>query len=214
MFGAGCWQLLFATQPPPSLVHELVDTNDSRMQQVFFTGGRLYGAFDTTVNLPGGRRAGIAYYVIQPYPQNGSLAAVLENEGRVGVIGNDVTYPAIAAMPDGSGVIGFTLVGPDYYPSAAYVRFNTGGIQGDVRVAAAGLGPEDGFTGYDPCFGTDVARWGDYGAAALSNGQFWLGSGYIGQTCTLTQYLATGLTCGRTRAALGNWYTRVTAVNP
>ena len=210
----GCWRLLVDPPAPTAIVPELVDTNDSRMQQVFFTGGRLYGALDTPVNMPGGRQAGIAYYVIRPFPQAGSLAAVLENEGRFGVAGNSVTYPAIAALPDGRGVIAFTLVGPDFHPSAAYIRFNNSGIAGNVRIAAAGKGPEDGFSGYEVLGDSIVARWGDYGAAALSQGQFWLASEYIGQVCTLQEYLATGLTCNGTRAAFGNWYTRITAVAP
>jgi hypothetical protein len=210
----GCWRIFVDPPAPTEIVPELVDTNDSRMQQVFFTGGRLYGALDTPVNMPGGRQAGIAYYVIRPYPQAGSLAAVLENEGRFGVAGNSVTYPAIAALPDGRGVISFTLIGPDHYPSAAYIRFNNSGINGNVRVAAAGKGPEDGFSGYVALADSIVARWGDYGAAALSQGRFWIASEYIGQVCTLPEYLASGFTCGGTRAALGNWYTRITAVAP
>ncbi|MEO5843531.1 MAG: hypothetical protein ABIQ33_01685 [Caldimonas sp.] len=210
----GCWRLFVGPPAPTEIVPELVDTNDSRMQQVFFTGGRLYGALDTPVNMPGGRQAGIAYYVIRPYPQAGSLAAVLENEGKFGVAGNSVTYPAIAALPDGRGIISFTLIGPDYYPSAAYIRFNNSGINGNVRVAAAGKGPQDGFSGYEVYSDSNVARWGDYGAAALSEGTFWMASEYIGQVCTLPQYLASGFTCGSTRAALGNWYTRITQVKP
>jgi len=210
----GCWRLLVDPPAPTEIVPQLVDTNDSRMQQVFFTGGRLYGALDTPVNMPGGRQAGIAYYVIRPYPQAGSLAAVLENEGKFGVAGNSVTYPALAALPDGRGIISFTLIGPDYYPSAAYIRFDASGINGNVRVARAGLGPEDGFTGYVSEADSIVARWGDYGAAALSQGTFWIASEYIGQTCTLQEYLATNFRCGNTRGALGNWHTRISAVAP
>ena len=153
-----------------------------------------------------------AYYVIRPYPQAGSLAAVLENEGKFGVAGNSVTYPAIAALPDGRGIVSFTLIGPDYYPSAAYIRFNDSGINGNVRVAAAGKGPEDGFSGYLSLTNppSNVARWGDYGAAALSGGTFWMASEYIGQVCTLQEFLTTNFRCGQTRGAFGNWYTRVT----
>ena len=210
----GCWRLLVNPPAPTEAVPELVDTNDSRMQQVFYTGGRLYGALDTPVNMPGGRQAGIAYYVVRPYPQAGSLAATLENEGKFGVAGNSVTYPAIAALPDGRGIVSFTLIGAGYHPSAAYIRFNASGINGNVRVAAAGTGPEDGFTGYVSLAGSNVARWGDYGAAALANGTFWMASEYIGQACTLQQWLATGFTCNGTRGALGNWYTRISAVAP
>jgi hypothetical protein len=212
----GCWQIFAAPPAPTEVVPELVDANDSRMQQVFFTGGRLYGALGTPVNMPGGRHAGIAYYVIRPYPQAGSVAAVLENEGKFGVVGNSVTYPAIAALGDGRGVIAFTLIGPDYYPSAAYIRFNNSGIKGNVRVAGAGKGPEDGFSGYESLTDppSNVARWGDYGAAALSDGTFWIASEFIGQTCTLQEWLASGFTCSDTRGAFGNWYTRITSVAP
>lgn len=181
---------------------------------MFFTGGRLYGALDTPVNMPGGRQAGIAYYVIRPYPQAGSVAAVLENEGKFGVAGNSVTYPSIAALADGRGIVSFTLIGPGYYPSAAYIRFNNSGTSGNVRIAAAGGGPEDGFSGYVSVGESNVARRGDYGAAALSGGTFWMASEYIGEVCTLQEYLGSGFTCGGTRGAFGNWYTRISQVNP
>ena len=39
-------------------------------------------------------------------------------------------------------------------------------------------------------------------------------SEYIGQTCTLSQYLATGASCGGTRTTLANWDTRLSEVQP
>jgi hypothetical protein len=214
-FGPGCWQILFnPPQPPAAVTPELIDSNDSRMQQVFYTGGRLYGALDTVVNVRGGQQAGIAYYAIRPFAHNGSVIGVVENEGKIGVAGNNVNYPAIAALPDGRGIIAFTLVGADYHPSAAYIHLGPNGHEGPVRVAAAGKGPEDGFTGY-AAFGADVARWGDYGAAAVADGDFWLASEYIGQRCTFAQYVMAPFgSCGGTRVALGNWYTRISRVNP
>ena len=52
-FGVGCWNFLFLKRPPPAVTPELLDSNDSRMQQVFYTGGRLYGALDTALNVRG-----------------------------------------------------------------------------------------------------------------------------------------------------------------
>ena len=75
----GCWRLLVDPPAPTEIVPQLVDTNDSRMQQVFFTGGRLYGALDTPVNMPGGRQAGIAYYVIRPFVTDASRGAPTPN---------------------------------------------------------------------------------------------------------------------------------------
>ncbi|MGZ5132638.1 MAG: hypothetical protein ACXWJ1_15125, partial [Caldimonas sp.] len=214
-FGTGCWNYLFFSQQPAELTPEMIDSNDSRMQQVFYTGGRLYGALDTAVTVRGGQQAGIAYYAIRPFAQNGSVVGVLENEGKIGVAGNHANYPAIAAFPDGRGIIAFTLVGADHHPSAAYVHLGPNGHEGPVRVAAEGKGPEDGFTGYQAFGETSAARWGDYGAVAVDSGEFWLASEYIGQTCTLVQYVSAPFgSCGGTRVTLGNWYTRISRVRP
>jgi hypothetical protein len=70
----------------------------------------------------------------------------------------------------------FTLVGPDFFPSAATINLtddNPG-----ITVVAAGAAPEDGFSGYPPRGNT--ARWGDYSAAAVSpDGTIWLATEYI-----------------------------------
>jgi len=82
---------------------------------------------------------------------------------------------------------------------------------GPLQIVAAGKGPDDGFTAYNPTsqFGTRQ-RWGDYGAATVDGTTIWIASEYIGQTCTLTEYVNSGLACGGTRTGLGNWYTRIT----
>ena len=215
-FGTGCWNYLFTAQPPTSVTPELLDSNDSRMQQVFFTGGRLYGALDTVVTVRGKQQAGIGYYAIRPYAQQGSVVGVVDYEGKLGVAGNNVTYPAIAVRDDGVGVIAFTLVGADHYPSAAYVRLGRNGHEGAVQVAAEGVGPDDGFTGYEAFNpGTTSVRWGDYGAAVVDGDDIWLASEYIAQNCSLTSWLATPRgSCNGTRVTLGNWATRISRVRP
>lgn len=215
-FGVGCWNFLFNSQPPAVLTPELLDSNDSRMQQVFYAGGRLYGALDSVVNVRGTQQAGIAYYAIRPYAQHGSVVAVVENEGKIGVAGNNANYPAMAMRPDGSGVIAFTLVGADHHPSAAYVRLGPNGHEGPVRIAAAGQGPADGFTGYEPFNpGTSNARWGDYGAAVVDGDDIWVASEYIAQTCSLATYVSAPFgSCGGSRVTLGNWGTRISRIRP
>jgi hypothetical protein len=186
------------------------------MQQVMWAGGKLYGALDTVVRVGGVERAGIAYYAIRPWASHGSVAAVLQHEGKIAVRGNHVSYPAIAALRSGKGAIAFTLVGPHHFPSAAYVVFGANGEHGPVRVAAAGKGPDDGFSGYVPFSGTTVGRWGDYGAAAVDGDDIWIASEYIGQTCSFAEYAdfsAFG-SCGGTRVTLGNWYTRISRIDP
>jgi hypothetical protein len=90
-------------------------------------------------------------------------------------------FPAIGVNNAGNGAMVFTLVGPDVYPSAAYVAINASSGAGDVHIAGPGAGPEDGFSGYK-AFGADgrTARWGDYSAAAVdAGGNIWLATEYI-----------------------------------
>ena len=217
-FGVGCWTFLFGgtTPPPAAVAPELIDSNDSRMQQVVYTGGRLYSALDTVVNVQGGQQAGIAYYAIRPFAQHGSVIGIVEAQGKVGVAGNNVNYPAIAALRDGTGIIAFTLVGADHFPSAAYVHLGPNGHDGPIRIAANGKGPDDGFTGYEAFnAGTANSRWGDYGAAVVEGNNIWIASEYIGQTCTLAQYVASPFgSCNGTRVTLGNWGTRISLIRP
>lgn len=185
--------------------HQL-DGNDSRMQQVMFANGKLWGALDTDVNVGGEDRAGIAYYVINP---NAGKIAV---QGQLGAEGTDFTYPAIGVLQSGRGVMAFTLTGDDAFPSAAYTGIDAKVGAGDVHVAAQGVGPNDGFTQYRT-FGAGAPRWGDYGAAAVMGNSIWVASEYIAQTCDFATYKADP-TCGGTRGALGNWSTHISQVNP
>ena len=107
----------------------------------------------------------------------------------------------------------FTLVGNDYFPSSAYASIDEVSGVGDIHVAAAGLGPQDGFSEYSVL--SSRSRWGDYGAAALDGNSIWFASEYIAQTCTVAQYTTGAIgSCGGTRTSLGNWGTRISKVTP
>ncbi|HVJ08123.1 MAG TPA: hypothetical protein VM554_07050 [Acidisarcina sp.] len=178
-----------------------LDSNDSRMQQVYYANGRLWAALDTGVTFDGIHAlAGAAYFVLNP--NSGHVMT----QGYLAVPNNNVTYPAIAATANGRGAMAFTLTGPDFYPSAGYASVDAIAGAGTVQLAAAGVGPSDGFTGY-PQY-SNRPRWGDYGAAVATGNDIWLASEYIGQSCTLAQWMADS-TCGATRAKLGNWDTRI-----
>ena len=105
----------------------------------------------------------------------------------------------------------FTVVGADYYPSAGYAAIDASVGVGDIHIATAGLGPDDGFTSYKYYVGNPPrTRWGDYGAAVADGNSMWIASEYIGQTCTLAQYESTPFgSCGGTRTTLGNCDTRI-----
>jgi hypothetical protein len=189
-------------------------SNDSRMQQVSYANGRLWGALDTGLvfdDNPNVVVAGIAYFVLNP------SSLTVAKQGYIGLENNNLTYPALAVNQSGRGAVAFTVVGPDNFPSAGYASLDTKIGAGDIHVAAAGAGPQDGFSEYYSLSqgvsnppGRIRPRWGDYGAAAVDGGNIWIASEYIGQTCTFTDYLASPFgRCGGTRGSLGNWDTRI-----
>ncbi|MEI7037169.1 hypothetical protein [Fulvimonas yonginensis] len=181
--------------------------NDSRMQQVSFANGKVWGTLDTDVLLgDGSHGSGIAYFVIDP-----KSAGVFAN-GTLSLPDANLTYGAAAVTQSGRGVIAFTVVGPNDHPSAGYAGLDALQGAGDVHIAKAGAGPWDGFTGI-PYLAGNRPRWGDYGAAAAEGNTIWLASEYIAQSCTLAEYLTPPLfTCGGTRGALGNWATRISKI--
>ncbi len=181
--------------------------NDSRMQQVSYANGKLWGTLDTDVLLgDGSHGSGINYFVINPH--SGGIFA----NGTLALPDANLTYGAAAVTQSGRGVIAFTVVGSNDYPSAGYAGLDAKLGAGDVHIAAAGAGPWDGFTGI-PYLGGGRPRWGDYGAASADGNTIWIASEYIAQTCTLTDYLTAPLfQCGGKRGALGNWATRISAI--
>jgi hypothetical protein len=64
----GCWRLLFGGQPAHNEVVSTPDSNDTRMQQVTYANGKLWGALDTALTVGPGNtnRAGVAWYVLKP----------------------------------------------------------------------------------------------------------------------------------------------------
>jgi hypothetical protein len=215
-FGPGCWQFLFVDEPAHHEVISRPDSNDSRMQQTWYANGKLWGALDTALTVNGENKAGIAYFIVDPDVQNDSIEVEIVKQGYLGLKDTNLTYPAIATTPDGRGVMAFTVVGEDTFPSAGYAGIDARVGAGDVHIAAAGVGVTDGFTSYKAFVGDPPrTRWGDYGAAALDGNSIWIGSEYINQSCTLAQYVSSPFgSCGGTRTALANWGTRISKVTP
>ncbi len=196
-----------------------LDSLDSRMQQVMYANGLLYGSHGTAVDVGVdqaslAQQTGLAWYVTAPSTAaNGNLTTAVVQQGRVATARNNVLMPSLGVRADGSAVIGVTLVGLDHYPSAASVDLTVGAGTGPIEVLAEGVGPEDGFAGYR-LFGARP-RWGDYGAAAIdpATGQLWVANEWIAQSCTFAQYQAAPFgQCGGTRTALANWSTRISRV--
>jgi len=225
--GLGCWRLVFN---PPAPAHDEVvsrpDSNDSRMQQVTYANGKLWGALDTALNPDGGpQRAGIEYFVVNPH--SGKLVL----SGYLGMTGHDFTYPAIGVTASGRGVMAFTDTGNALNPSAAYASIDAVFGAGPVSDIATGAAPDDGFTSYKSQVGAPPrTRWGDYGAAAVDGSSIWIASEYIASSCDYSPwggpFFVGGTgdnllgTCGGAshgpggRTALANWSTRVSKLTP
>jgi hypothetical protein len=224
----GCWRLLFGGQPAHNEVISTPDSNDTRMQQVMYANGKLWGALDTALNPDGGaQRAGIAYYIINPSSSKIAL------QGYLGAAGHDFTYPAIGVTASGRGVMAFTASGDSLNPSAAMAPMDAivGAGPWSVLNGGTGAAQDDGFTSYKAQVGNPPrTRWGDYGYAAVDGSSVWIASEYIAQSCNYTAwggpFFAGGTgdnllgTCaGPThgpglRTALGNWATRISKLTP
>jgi hypothetical protein len=227
--GVGCWKLLF--NPPEPAHNEVIsrpDSNDTRMQQVMYANGKLWGALDTSVNPDSGpARAGIAYFIVNP------SAGKVVNQGYLGAAGYDFTYPAIGVTPSGRGVMAFTATGDTLNPSAGYAPIDAKAGVGDWNVVPGGAGAaqDDGFTSYKSQVGNPPrTRWGDYGAAAVDGNSIWIASEYIAHACDYATWggrffgASTGDnklgTCAPSpgaagpRAALGNWSTFISKFTP
>jgi hypothetical protein len=196
-------------------VESTMDSNDTRMQQVTFADGKLYGALDTAVKVGGATKAGIGWYIVRPETSAHSVEGDLLAQGQLGLAGNNLTYPAIGITAQGKGVMAFTLAGDGFFPSSAFAAFDGRTGAGDIFVAKAGVGPQDGFSGYKAFGNPPRPRWGDYGATAVDGNTLWIASEYIGQTCTLAEYETAPFgSCGGTRTALANWDTRISHIQP
>jgi hypothetical protein len=227
--GIGCWRLLFN---PPGPAHDevisLLDSNDSRIQQVMWANGKLWGSLDTALNPDGGpQRAGIEWFIVNPH------AGKLVMQGYLGASGVDFTYPAIGVTASGRGVMAFTASGDTLNPSAAYASIDAIAGVGSWNIVPGGVGaaPDDGFTSYKSQVGNPPrTRWGDYGAAAVDGHSIWIASEYIAHPCEYADWggpffvggagdnllgTCAGASHGPgSRAALGNWSTRISKLTP
>ncbi len=184
----------------------LLNSNDDRMNQVVYAAGKLWSGLNTVIGTDNGassktNRVGIAYFIVSPSANGGIADGTIVKQGYVSVKNNDnVMFPSIGVNAAGKGVMTFTLSGQQYFPSSAYAPIDATNGAGDVHIAAAGVVPADGFTGYAAFGGNGVERWGDYSAAvADASGNVWLASEWIP---------------GSLFPRLANWGTFISKVQP
>jgi hypothetical protein len=170
----------FGASLAPPQPEGALDSGDTRMQQVFFAQGLLWTGVTTVVQQGSEFVAGAAYFVIRPDFDDDHVHARIRKQGYITVAGQNILYPAIAVNRKGEGIVGFTISGPGFFPSAAYARINAEDGAGSVHVLGPGAIPDDGFTMYPQFGGSGVGRWGDYSAAAVDeHGNLWFATEYI-----------------------------------
>jgi len=174
---------------------------DSRILSVVYAGGRLFATFATEVEDETGKGlVGGGYVILSPTFRSGVLASSVLKQDYLVTKNNNILRPAVSVNAQGRGAIAFTLVGPDYYPSSAFVPVDTMSLPSAIQIAAAGVLPEDGFTGYPGGSAPGTARWGDYSTAVTSaDGTIWM----------VSEYIPAGI-----RTELANWGTFVAQYIP
>jgi hypothetical protein len=95
----------------------------------------------------------------------------------------------------------FSVVGEDFFPSAAYALLDAVNGAGPMIISGPGVAPDDGFSGYAPFAKRGAARWGDYSAAVSDEfGNIWMGAEMIPDNPPFI--------------LAANWSTFITAVAP
>jgi len=153
------------------------------MQEVQYINGVLVGALNTAVNVPGdaGARAGVAWFVVRPQVSHGTVSASTRvvRQGYLAQQGQYLLYPHVNMTGNGAMAMTFGFGGPGSYLSAAYATAPAGKGFGTIKLAAAGVAPDNGFTGTKKFGG--VGRWGDYSNGQIIPGtnKVWLATQYI-----------------------------------
>ena len=179
---------------------EKLDSGDFRVISATYSSGRLWATLSSQMlDTAGAPRIASEYFAFSPQINGPFFTATLVTQGVVSQPGASLLYPAIAVNAQQKGGIVFTLVGPNDYPSAAFVPVSNNTV-GAIQIARAGNEPEDGFSGYRAFGGNGVARWGDYSAAAVdTDGVIWM---------------ATEYTPDIARTVNANWCTYITRLQP
>jgi hypothetical protein len=201
--------------PPQNVTLGTIDTGDSRILDVRYAKNRLWAVLGTAAQVSGVNRTAVGWYIINPSSSKDGVSGTVLKEGVLASEGESLAYPTVGVTATGRGVIGFSRVGENTFPSVGYAAIDDRvGAGSEIHEIEAGKSPQDGFTEYPP-IGGNRPRWGDYSAAAVDGNFVYVASEYIEQgPCTLEQFIADGFTCAGKRTSLANWSTRVAKLRP
>ncbi|MGB8345455.1 MAG: hypothetical protein WCD86_11255 [Ktedonobacteraceae bacterium] len=168
------------TQEPTTGV---VTPDFDAVYELEYINGHLDDTLDTAITIPGdtATRDGVAWFQVQPVLSGKVIShkTYILNQGYVADSGNYLLYPHINENAAGQMAMAFTLGGPNTFLSAAYAIMPSGSKHfNQAKIAAAGVEPDNGFTGTSEFGG--VGRWGDYSNGEVdTSGNFWFATEYI-----------------------------------
>ena len=182
-----------------------LSSGDTRMTTVTYSQGHLYSALETSfAGAARGTNSGFTYFSVAPsVDSSGNVSGTVNRQGYVQIAGETVSYPAFGINSTGGAVITCSLIGPDFYPSAAFVPLDSHLKGTRLFISSPGAAPSDGFTGYAAYGGSGIARWGDYSEAqADENGTIWMAQEMVSSKSSTV------------RSSLANYGTHITKVTP
>ncbi len=189
----------------------LIDTSDSRILDARYANGKLWAVLGTAAEVTGAQRAGVGWFILSASVNSKGVSAKMRSQGILALEGESLAYPTLGVTASGRGIIGFTRVGENLFPSVGYASLDDVAGVGMVHMIEEGKSPQDGFTEYEG----GRPRWGDYGAAAVDGSTVYLAGQYIEQPpCTVTDFINTGGSCFGYRTTFANWSTRVSKLTP
>ena len=186
--------------------HEL-NSNDSRMQQVFYANGKLWGALDTAVNVGG--RGPRRDRVLRDQP-------AFEEARPAGSGGHRGHRPHLSGARGHRKRARRHRLHADRRQRLPECRLcrprceSRHGRHSDRRRRCRCLGRIHVATS---CSAPGRPRWGDYGAAAVDGNSIWIASEWVAQTCTYATTCSIRPAVARA-ARSSNWSTRISNVTP
>lgn len=173
-----------AQQTGAAVAEGVLQADFQAVQETTYANGDLYTELSSAASPTAAVGVTSAqWYVLTPtVGAQGLVSAALTGEGTVAAPGgNSLLYPDLVVNGSGRGDMVFTLTGPNYFPSAASIAFGPQGPTGAIQVAAAGSGPEDGFTCYAYYVGLSYGgcRWGDFSGGVAVGSTVWLATEYV-----------------------------------
>jgi len=171
----------FIQRPSQFVGSYRVDSLDGRINDAKFFDNKIHAVCSTAMADFGEGAiddqpiVAIAYMFIEPHWDDGVLSASLEmeDEGVIALAGSSLLMPSIAVSQSGVKVIGTSVMGLNYYPTAAFVVLDEKAEQQTIHITARGK------AALYEWLGDEKYRFGDYSAACTDGNDVYLYNEFV-----------------------------------